>query len=238
MGYIEKIIFGLLLSVYLLEVVGKKYNDYDFVRPSAYLQTAATFAMDTLYNFGNAVANVFTYQSDLLDFIDFKFFVVTFGELFKPLFQLFTSPVYFVWGYLEGLSEYSYPATIFICSVVFATSLVVLFEFIMRRKVDNYKPSKLILFLSRVAEYVYGSLGKYFAYISSFYHVVIDLFSLEEFALAVYDLAKAGFRFVASPFFAVKGYFKTLTSYKYPALVGWGTVTLFLTGCYYFTQFV
>lgn len=236
MGYIEKIVLGLILTVYLFEVVGKKYDEYEFIRPSVYLQTMATYTATLFYNFGTGLANVFKYLQDLLDYIDLNFFIGTFADLGKPLYTLVTSPINFVWGYIAGLSEYSYPLLIFFGSIVFATVIAVLFEFVMRRKVDNYKPSKLILFLSRIAEYLYKVVGQYFAYVSSFYHVLVDLFSLEEFMLAVYDLSKAGVRFLIAPAFVVKEYFKTLTSYKYPALVGWGTITLFVTGCYYFTQ--
>jgi hypothetical protein len=227
-NYVGKILFALFLMVYMLEVVGKKYTDYDFVRPSIYIQTTAIYAMRQFYDFGNALADVFQYLRDILDFIDLKFFVTTFIELADPFVQLITSPFYFVSGYLSGLAVYSYPIIIFVSSIIFATSVIVLFEFVMRRRSNTYKPSKFIFFMSRVAEYMYKSMGRNFAYVSSFYHLVVDIFSLEEFIQAGYDLLKASGRFLVTPLFVVNEYMKTIESYRYPGLVAIGTLTLLL----------
>lgn len=222
--------FALIVALYFGELVTKQY---ELPQPSEYISLAANVIVDGFYYFGNAFADVFSYLQDLFELIHLRIFVDTFLDLFRPIFRLFISPLYFFEGYYDGLVTYAYPLLIAVSSFLFISAAVVLCEFFMKRYNENYKPSKAILFYAYVSGLVYKFIGKNVAYMSSFYHVLIDLLTLHELFDAAYDVVKACVRVLLTPLKAVTEYVNTIKTYRAPTLIGYGTITVVGAFAYY-----
>jgi hypothetical protein len=106
-----------------------------------------------------------------------------------------------------------------------------LFEHIARKNGSNIKPSTVISFLADKSFLFWNKLGYYCAKLSSFYTYI----DIKEIYQTLDDLFGPTVKLIISPYQFIKGYVDTALSYKYPILIGIGSITVvsILTLCGY-----
>jgi hypothetical protein len=114
---------------------------------------------------------------------------------------------------------------------VFSAIIFLLFCLEHYCRTHNYenKPSTYIWKVTNFSDYCWEQIGRFIAYISSFYTYLPELkgllITLQELWDPIYELVK-------SPMHVVYGYCEVAVEYKYPILITFGSITLFILVCY------
>jgi hypothetical protein len=92
----------------------------------------------------------------------------------------------------------------------------------------TYRPSFYLWLIANKAQYFWELGGRVFAIVSSFIHRL----ELEEMFLTVRIIGEPIFRIVSSPIYFLKAYSKEMETYKFPILIGLGSIILVIFGNY------
>ncbi len=92
----------------------------------------------------------------------------------------------------------------------------------------TYRPSFYLWLIANKAQYFWELGGRVFAIVSSFIHRL----EIEEMLLTIRLIGEPIFRIVSSPIYFLKAYSAEMETYKFPILIGVGSIVLFILGKY------
>lgn len=98
----------------------------------------------------------------------------------------------------------------------------------------TYRPTFYLWLIANKAQDYWEIVGRVFAIVSSFIHRL----ELEEMFLTIRIIGEPLFRIISSPIYFLKAYSKEMETYKFPILIGVGSIILVIFGNYMYAHFL